>query len=299
MTNPDTNTLNGALEQLGITMAANLTQQGVTSSASEGLTTLAGKILDIQTGGGSCYKIEFSEDSYTAVGGSATLEISLQENYAPKVGASVAVTGSDSSTYSCTTNSSGVGTVTVSNISAETTFTATYSNVSDTCTVTTSSVIYQPALDGTETKKQISGTTTISNGVMTCGASYLSDGWDNTGNWKLTFEANITSDQSAVGIYKYNETQRDKNMIKITGNYHKNITSYTNGSSESSKTTSVPVGTWFSIECVKNGNSLTASWNNNSYTVTWTQLTTLSRVCIGLDTWGQCASIRNIKVEAL
>lgn len=71
MTNPDTNTLNGALEQLGITMAANLTQQGVTSSASEGLTTLAGKILDIQ-GGGSCYHIEFSEDSYTAVGGTAT-----------------------------------------------------------------------------------------------------------------------------------------------------------------------------------------------------------------------------------
>ena len=278
-------------------MASNLQAKGVTASASDGLTTLAGKILTIPAG--SCYHIEFSEDSYTAVGGSATLEISLQENYAPKSGATVTVTGSDSSLYTGITDSTGVAEVTVTGISGTVTFTCTYSNVSDTCTVTTSSVIYQPALDGTETKKQISGTTTISNGVMTCGASYLTPGWDNTGNWKLTFEAKLTNDQSAVAIYNPNDTQRDKNQIKITGNYHKNITSYTNGSSESSKTTSVPVDTWFAIECVKNGNSLTATWNNNSYTITWTQLTTLSKVCIGLDTWGQCASIRNIKVEAL
>ena len=293
----DTSTLNGALQELGETMASNLQAKGVTASASDGLTTLAGKILTIPAG--SCYHIEFSEDSYTAVGGSATLEISLQENYAPKSGATVTVTGSDSSLYTGITDSTGVAEVTVTGISGTVTFTCTYSNVSDTCTVTTSSVIYQPALDGTETKKQISGTTTISNGVMTCGASYLTPGWDNTGNWKLTFEAKLPNDQSAVAIYNPNDTQRDKNQIKITGNYHKNITSYTNGSSESSKTTSVPVDTWFAIECVKNGNSLTATWNNNSYTITWTQLTTLSKVCIGLDTWGQCASIRNIKVEAL
>ena len=48
----DTTTLNGALSELGETMAANLTTQGVSSTASEGLTTLAGKILDIQGGGG-------------------------------------------------------------------------------------------------------------------------------------------------------------------------------------------------------------------------------------------------------
>lgn len=47
MTN-DTNTLNGALSELGETMASNLTTMGINSSASEGLTTLAGKILNIQ-----------------------------------------------------------------------------------------------------------------------------------------------------------------------------------------------------------------------------------------------------------
>lgn len=129
----DTTTLNGALAELGETMAANLTQQGVTSSASEGLTTLAGKILDIQTGG-SCYHIEFSEDSYVAVGGSATLEIMLQSNCQPLSGATVTVTGSDSSLYTGITNSEGNASVTVS-VSANTDFTCTYNNVSDTARV--------------------------------------------------------------------------------------------------------------------------------------------------------------------
>ena len=48
----DTTTLNGALTELGETLADNLTTQGVTASASDGLTTLAEKILDIQGGGG-------------------------------------------------------------------------------------------------------------------------------------------------------------------------------------------------------------------------------------------------------
>jgi hypothetical protein len=48
LTNPDTNTLNGALEQLGITMAENLVTMGVSDAdPSDGLTTLAGKILEI------------------------------------------------------------------------------------------------------------------------------------------------------------------------------------------------------------------------------------------------------------
>ena len=44
----DTNTLNGALMELGSLMAQNLTTQGLIGvSASDGLTTLAGKILQI------------------------------------------------------------------------------------------------------------------------------------------------------------------------------------------------------------------------------------------------------------
>lgn len=48
----DTSTLNGSLTELGEKMATNLTTKGVTANASDGLTTLAGKILSIQTGSG-------------------------------------------------------------------------------------------------------------------------------------------------------------------------------------------------------------------------------------------------------
>jgi hypothetical protein len=81
------------------------------------------------------YSIAFSQATYTASGGSATLECTLLEDNVAKTGASVTVTGSDGSVYNGITNSNGVASVTVS-VSAETIFTTTYSNVSDTCTVT-------------------------------------------------------------------------------------------------------------------------------------------------------------------
>lgn len=43
----DTTTLNGALMELGETMAENISSKGVSASANDGLTTLAGKILKI------------------------------------------------------------------------------------------------------------------------------------------------------------------------------------------------------------------------------------------------------------
>lgn len=134
MTN-DLNTLNGSLVEMKDQLIYELGEKGVTASydSTTGLLGLIGKISEIQQGG-SCYHIEFSEASYTAVGGSATLTVYLQENYAPKSGATVTVTGSDSSSYTGITNTNGLASITVS-VSSETTFTCTYNTVSDTCTV--------------------------------------------------------------------------------------------------------------------------------------------------------------------
>lgn len=139
----DTSTVAGALQECIDHLEDNLAAKGVTASyaPSTGMIGLIDEILNIQTGG-SCYHIEFSEDSYVAVGGSATLEVMLQSNYAPLSGATVTVTGSDSSLYTGITNSSGIASVTVINISTTTTFTCTYSNVSDTCTVTGPSYLF-------------------------------------------------------------------------------------------------------------------------------------------------------------
>ena len=136
MTN-DTSTLNGALLEMKDQLISELEDKGVTASydPATGLLGLIAQISDIQTGG-SCYHIEFDESSYEATGGSATISCTLQSNYAPLSGATVTFTGSDSSVYTGITNSNGVATVTVTGISSTTTFTATYSNVSDTCSVT-------------------------------------------------------------------------------------------------------------------------------------------------------------------
>ena len=137
MTN-DTSTLSGALLEMKDQLIYELGQKGVTASydSTTGLLGLIGRISDIQTGGGSCYHIEFSEASYTAVGGSATLEVYLQSNYAPLANATVTVTGSDSSSYTGITNSNGIAEIIVTNSGSTTiTMTATYSNVSDVCTV--------------------------------------------------------------------------------------------------------------------------------------------------------------------
>lgn len=84
MTN-DTTTLNGALTELGETMATNITAKGVTASASDGLTTLAGKISQIQTGGGGgCTKLvqgTFTTDSTRA--GTGTVSINYTGNGYP------------------------------------------------------------------------------------------------------------------------------------------------------------------------------------------------------------------------
>lgn len=82
------------------------------------------------------YSLSFSQSSYVATGGSATLECTLLEDNVAKSGASITVSGSDGSVYNGITNSQGIASVTVSNVSTATTFTASYSNVSDTCTVT-------------------------------------------------------------------------------------------------------------------------------------------------------------------
>lgn len=206
MTN-DTSTLNGALQELGETMASNLQAKGVTASASDGLTTLAGKILTIPAG--SCYHIEFSEDSYTAVGGSATLEIYLQENYQPKVGATVTVTGSDSSLYTGITNSSGTASVTVSNISSETTFTASYSGATATCTVTYEPFGFEDDFSSGLSNKWVTfgatPSTSVSGGVLTLSKNGNRGGiyYDKriTGDYKVTVSVQSgTYDTYAVGL---------------------------------------------------------------------------------------------------
>ena len=303
MTN-DLSTLSGALLEMKDQLIYELGEKGVTASydSTTGLLGLIGKISEIEQGGGSCYKIEFSEDSYTAVGGSATLEIYLQENYQPKSGATVTVTGSDYSLYSGITNSNGVASVTVSGLSATATFTASYSNVSDTCIVNVSTHLFAPALDGTDPFYQITGTTTIANGEMSGGAGYLTTGWDNTVDWKLTFDGKVTkNDGEAFTLHIPNTTQRDKNCIKIMCPTYNSVYYYNNNGSGSSNGSfpSYSTNTWYTFIVRKTGTTMTITVNNNTSNSISYNLSSASIVCLGVDTWGGSASIKNVTVDPL
>lgn len=96
----DTTTLNGALSELGETMAANITTKGVSASASDGLTTLANKILQISGGGGGStviFEDDCSVDNTSDYGSSIAL----------RNGSSTLAYNSDGY-YTITCNGSGV-----------------------------------------------------------------------------------------------------------------------------------------------------------------------------------------------
>lgn len=63
----DINTLNGSLQELGETLAENLVEKGVNASASDGLTTLANKILLLSPSRKLFYKITNEYDLFSAL----------------------------------------------------------------------------------------------------------------------------------------------------------------------------------------------------------------------------------------
>ena len=319
--------------ELGETMADNLVAKGVTASASDGLTTLANKILDIQTGG-SCYHIEFSEASYTAIGGSATLEIYLQESYAPKSGASVTVTGSDGSVYNGITNSQGIASVTVSNVSTATTFTASYSNVSDTCTVTVQNYLFYDACD-TDNTNLYDTTTNYSNSRLTfdsINSCYTMQRTSGTGmaslwikNLTVTDQIKITADMKLAttstvisqGGPIIMNSAKNKGFLTMIEGYRVGDGEYSLGTTNSPNSHGTKIiadqklgldarNYWFTYELIIDGSSVELNIYNGSTliktgTITSSQLDSTGNIVGLLMSYGSGAkiSVKNIKVEPI
>ena len=156
MTN-DTSTLNGALTELGETMADNLVAMGVTgASASDGLTTLAGKILDIEPSVGgldltSEMSLTVSSNSIT-LGQSVVLTATLTANYDDETlvnvdlhgylqGATVTFKNGANTLGTGTTDVNGVATYTYTPLSTGTlSLTAVFAGTDNFSSATSSSV---------------------------------------------------------------------------------------------------------------------------------------------------------------
>ena len=325
----DTTTLNGALSQLGETMATNITSKGVSASASDGLTTLANKILDIS--GGSCYHIELSEHSVTTTG-TFTISATLQENYQPKSGATVSFTGG-TSTVTATTDSNGVATATVT-FNQSGTLTATYQGVSDTATITVQSYLFYDACDsasglsnyGTPLMMKGSGgsvelTYDSTNNCYKVNPTSNRAGetmcipitpMNSKDNYKLTFKikhgSTVAQNQPSVFVYDNTLSAPTFYGIRYMGNG--TMTCHTFNQSTDNGTNSVSYSTgigskWFTITLQREGTSLTLKVDDengvNRYNKTHTASGNINAVGFGVYVYDNTRYyyIKDIVAEAL
>ena len=88
-----------------------------------------------------------------------------------------------------------------------------------------SNILYAPKLDGTEQITTMSGqnSPTIVNNTFTGytssgkgGSGYLSEGWDNTCLWQLTFKGRIFGYSGDGLLLVCNSSQRDYNLINMS-----------------------------------------------------------------------------------
>ena len=307
------------LHTLGTALATNLTNKGVTASYTDGLTTLANKILTIPQSGGHCYGVVFDATSVIGVQGTGTIGVTIYDNYTPVTNTSITLTGSDSSTRTATTNSQGYTTFTVTGTTGNTiTYSITYQGITKTCNVQYIDKLYLPSLDGTDP------TTTIASGYdFTTGngyggnygqCGYISDGFENVSSWELTMTLQTsqwdggfclflypyelqTCSQSGKWDCIFNNTQQDilewiDGAIKINnGGLKATGMSYTRN-------------TTMTVKITKTNNTTLSYYENGTLkgTYTWDKLGTASRVYLGTLTWGGSGSVNrfsNVEVNPL
>lgn len=175
--------------------------------------------------------------------------------------------------------------------------------------------LYAPLLDGTETVYTIpyeaSGTSisfqpTISDNQLMDGAGYLSDGWDNTVNWELTFEYYTTGDNNGYTVIPLGTDKRDYNGIQQWYNRQLNFYVETSKPSGYLSNAGLSLNTWISVKITKEDyvwkvyydDVLKTSFDLSDYSSIVDDWTTM---CIGVDRnmSRYSAKIRNIFVKEI
>ena len=265
----------------------------------------------------SIYSIAFDSSSYTTSDGSVTCYVTLLNNSNPVSGASISLTGTGS-TLSATTNSSGVATFNLTGINADCTITATYSNVSDTATITvqTGPLFYDPCTSssglsnyGTLHKlrvQNVDGALSYDSGMnaykyvaTTANADGFCDfpipALDNKDGFYLECEIyttdTTTGGQPVIAIYPTSDTggngviYRDIASINRCG-VLKFANWADNGESGNSQQSSLPVANnWIKLRIEVNGTSVKGKWlktdDTEIYTHTYTVPYTSSAMRFG------------------
>ena len=209
----DTDTISGALQEVIDRLETNLQAKGVnaTYNASTGILGLVDRIDDISqsSGGGggvSCYNISFTNHSltygdwdFTNNRHCANLEIYLQYQYQPYANATITISDG-TNTYTATTDNNGLARLKPPITESSTTFTASYTNTTDTITVTKSTFLFKDECSsaaGLSNYGEYVQLYTSTSGTPSCALSY-----DSTMN--------------AYDIHSTNTTTSYFSMIPIT-----------------------------------------------------------------------------------
>ena len=174
------------------------------------------------------------------------------------------------------------------------------------CIKSSDNILYQPKLDGTEAITTMSGQTTptISNNTLVGGSGYLTQGWDNTGLWKLQFEATADANSgNGIMLHAGTTNTRDYDLVCLTGDSAVYI--YSNGSTTTvddryfpnqSSQNKLDSG-WKTVEIEKiSSNQIKITINGYSKTWTFPAMATYNIMQIGVDSWGGTAQLKNIVV---
>lgn len=268
MTN-DTTTLNGALQELGELMADNLTAQGVPSSASEGLTTLANKILDIQGGGSAVASISVTSSAQIIMsGGTSTLTFTAKDSNNTGVsGVSLDIYKGTSKVDTVTTGTGGTATYTYTGTGAgDVSFYATDG------TMQSETYVVEDCFYYNATEQTFSGSSTTVYSAMKTGLEDIINE-----NFSLEFDIMKVSGSDSGGLnigaksqYTPPSSANYRVFVGIDSNKF-NLNNRTTSSSSSSGS-SISSNTYYSMKLVKNSTTFTAYVGDTSFatkTVNW------------------------------
>ena len=279
------------------------------------------------------YSLAFSAASYVATGGSATLECTLLDNNVPVEGATISVSGSDSSLYTGITNSQGIAEINVSSIIGTVTFTANYSNVTDTCTVIGASYLFYDACDSATGLSNYGSSVVVRGTNASASISYNSseNAYEISGtgnyfagipitplngedNFKITAEmkCGVNSGDCQIGFYTRDYTDTTKQAYSTHFLADKRyrwfyVTPSANGSFQAINTSSAHYTSYTKMEWIVEGTSIKMNIYDSNDTVAYT--ITKDRVNYTNKEYGLWVDtergtnykvyVKNIKAEAL
>lgn len=228
-----------------------------------------------------------------------------------------------SSLFTGITDSTGIAEVTVSNVTGTVSFTASYSNVTDTCSVTGVTYIFYDACDSS------AGLTNYGSLIQLESSSYLATlEYDSTENAykvtsigdaksksfpittlnnadQFTIEADIKRNNSRVGLVISSGTGYGY-CIAISDNTQFEVYKYTNKSWSNQGATTATITEWVNLKLTIDGlnvSILLTNANEDTYTKTLTLDSRYTNRDIGILSASQSANqygyIKEIKAESL